>query len=276
MSSNTESQAFAGAPSESQIPWLRRAWDHMPSLVRRPILRLMRSERFRLRLLGTLGLRDESDFIALNSGGDEAIEVALDRVKADGVAGDYYEFGLYRGHSIWSAQQTADRLGIGGMRFFGFDSFEGLPEIEGNDRKAGIFVSGDYTATRDQVEHLLVEHGFDMNRAVLVEGYFDTSLTPAIKEEHQMGPAAVVMVDCDLYQSTVPTLAFVADRLQDGTVILFDDWYCFGDSEQHGERRAFNEFLQTHPGWKSEPLPRTSRYGQTFVLHRTDLSAGPR
>jgi hypothetical protein len=134
MSSRVEGQDLARSPSKSQIPWLRRAWDHMPSLVRRPILWLMRYERIRLRLLGALGLRDESDFIALNSGGDEAIAVALDRIKAAGVTGDYYEFGLYRGHSLWSAQQAADRLGISGMRFFGFDSFEGLPEIEANDR----------------------------------------------------------------------------------------------------------------------------------------------
>jgi O-methyltransferase len=275
MSATVEGQDLAMSPSKSQIRWQRRAWDHTPSLVRRPIMWLMRSERIRLRLLGALGIRDESDFIALNSGGAEAIAEALGRLKAAGVTGDYYEFGLYRGHSFWSAQQAADRLGISGMRFFGFDSFEGLPEIEGNDRKAGIFVSGDYRSSRDQVEHLLVEHGFDMDRAVLVEGYFDKSLTREVKQEHQMGPAALVMVDCDLYQSTVPTLAFIADRLQEGTIMLFDDWYCFGDSEQHGERRAFNEFLDAHPEWKAEPFQRSSRYGQSFLVHRTDSSTGP-
>jgi len=264
----------ATSPSKSQIPGLRRAWDHTPSLVRRPILQLMRSERIRLWLLGALGIRDESDFIALGSGGAEAIEEALDSVKTAGVNGDYYEFGLYRGQSFWSAQQAADRLGISGMRFFGFDSFEGLPEIEGNDRKAGIFVSGDYRAPRDQVEQLLIEHGFDMGRAVLVEGYFDQSLTPEVKHEHHMGRAALVMVDCDLYQSTVPTLAFIADRLQEGTIMLFDDWYCFGDSEQHGERRAFTEFLEVHPEWTAEPLQRFSGYGQSFLVHRTASSTG--
>ena len=237
-------------------------------------MRLMRSERIRLRLLGALGIRDESDFIALSSGGATAIEEALGRLKTAGLSGDYYEFGLYRGHSFWSAQQAADRLGINGMRFYGFDSFEGLPEIEGNDRKSGLFVSGDYRASRKQVEQLLVEHGFDMDRAVLVEGYFDRSLTAEVKEEHQMGPAVLVMVDCDLYQSTVPSLAFIADRLQDGTIILFDDWYCFGDSEQHGERRAFTEFLEAHPEWTAERFQRFSRYGQSFLVHRAASSMG--
>ena len=274
MSSTVEGRDVANSPSESQIPWLRRAWDHIPSLARRPILRLMRSERIRLWLLGALGIRDESDFIALGSGGAEAIEETLGSLKTAGVSGDYYEFGLYRGQSFWRAQQAADRLDISGMRFFGFDSFEGLPEIEGNDRKAGIFVSGDYRASRDQVEQLLIEHGFDMDRAVLVQGYFDQSLTPEAKHEHRMGPAALVMIDCDLYQSTAPTLAFIADRLQEGTVLLFDDWYCFGDSEQHGERRAFTEFLEVHPEWTAEPLQRFSGYGQSFLVHRTASSTG--
>jgi O-methyltransferase len=272
MSSTVEGRDVATSPSESQVPWLRRAWDHMPSLVRRPILRLMRSERIRLRLLAALRIRDESDFTALGSGGAPAIEQALDSLRAASVSGDYYEFGLYRGQSFWSAQEAADRLGIRGMRFFGFDSFAGLPEIEGNDRKAGIFVSGDYRASRDQVEQLLIGHGFDMDRAALVEGFFDQSLTPEVKNQHQMGPAALVMVDCDLYQSTVPALAFVADRLQDGTIVLFDDWYCFGDSEQHGERRAFGEFLELHPEWTAEPLERFSGYGQSFLVRRSTSS----
>jgi O-methyltransferase len=272
MSSTVEGRDVAKSPSKSEVPWLRRAWDHLPSLVRRPILRLMRSERVRLRLLAALGIRDESDFIALGSGGAQAIEDALASLRATGVGGDYYEFGLYRGQSFWSAQKAADRLGISGMRFFGFDSFAGLPEIEGNDRQAGIFVSGDYRASRDQVEQLLIEHGFDMERAALVEGYFDQSLTPELKHQHQMGPAALVMIDCDLYQSTVPTLAFIADRLQEGTILLFDDWYCFGDSEQHGERRAFTEFLEVHPQWMAEPLERFSGYGQSFLLRRSASS----
>ena len=47
------------------------------------------------------------------------------------------------------------------------------------------------------------------------------------------------MVDCDLYQSTVPVLAFLADLLQDGTVVLFDDWYCFREADDQAAAPRF-------------------------------------
>ena len=199
----------------------------------------MSSDRIRLTLLDKLGIRKKSGFITLSNGGPAAIDIAMKRLSAEGPVGDYYEFGLYRGYTFWYAQHAADRAGLATMRFFGFDSFAGLPEIKGEDHKAGIFIPGDYGCTRDEVEKQLTEHGFDWSRATLTEGFFDASLTPETRQALGAGPASLVMVDCDLYQSTVPVLAFLADLLQDGTVVLFDDWYCFREADDQGEPRAF-------------------------------------
>jgi O-methyltransferase len=229
----------------------------------------MRSQRIRLRLLSLLGIRDESAFFPLSDGGSvAAIEGSLAELLSAQVIGDYFEFGLYRGYSFWSAQRAAKGIGHSSMRFFGFDSFEGLPEVEGNDRKAGIFVSGDYRCSRPELERLLSEHGFDWDCAVLVDGFFDQSLTPEIKQRHAMSSAALVMIDCDLYQSTVPVLRFIADLIQEGTILLFDDWYCFAEADDRGEPRAFREFLAGHPDWTADRRQRFSRYGQAFVMRR--------
>lgn len=228
----------------------------------------MKSSRVRNVFLEKIGVRERSGFITLSPGGLSAIDTALERLAAKGPAGDYYEFGLYRGYTFWHAQQAARRLGLSEMRFFGFDSFEGLPEIEGQDRKSGIFIPGDYSCTKPEVERLLTTHGFDWTSAALVEGYFDRSLTPDVKVEKGMGPAALIMVDCDLYQSTVPVLAFLADRLQDGTVLIFDDWHCFSEAPDRGEPRAFREFLDSSPEWRAEHLWDYEGYGRVFVMHR--------
>jgi hypothetical protein len=159
------------------------------------------------------------------------------------------------------------------MRFFGFDSFQGLPDVEGEDKKAGIFISGDYAWTRSAVERDLASHGFDWSRGTLIGGYFDQSLTRSEKLDQQMGPAAVVMVDCDLYQSTVPVLAFVADLLQDGTIMLFDDWSCFGGGDDRGEPRAFAEFLRDHPQWRPEWWMDFGTYGKAFIMHDATVSS---
>ncbi len=257
------------ASSRSSISRLRLAWDHVPGPIRRPIVWLMRSERIRLTLLDRLGIRDKSAFLTLSKGGVEAIDLAMERLASEGPSGDYYEFGLYRGYTFWHAEHAADRVGLGGMRFFGFDSFAGLPEVEGEDRRAGVFISGDYGCSRQEVEQLVSSHGFDWSRAVLVEGFFDESLTPSTRREHDMGRAALVMVDCDLYQSTVPVLAFLVDVFQEGTIVLFDDWYCFGEASDRGEPRAFREFLESHPEWEAEQLMDYPIYGKVFVMRRT-------
>ncbi len=252
---------------DRDIPFLRKAWDAVPSVVRRPIVWSMRSERVRLKVLSRLGIRDEEAFFPLSNGGAAAIDASFARLKEDGVVGDYYEFGLYRGYTFWYAQGAADRAGLTTTRLFGFDSFEGLPEVEGNDKRVGIFISGDYRCSIEDVRERVSEHGFDWDRAALIPGFFDDSLTEAVKEQQAMGPAALVMIDCDLYQSTVPVLRFVADRLQPGTILLFDDWYCFNESPEHGEPRAFREFLEAHPEWTAEPFLRFPTYGQGFVMH---------
>jgi len=256
------------AASSREVSTLRRAWDHLPSIVRRPILWSMRSDWLRLKVLGRLGIRDESAFFPLSNGGARALDAAIDVLKKNGPRGDYFEFGIYRGYTLWYAQRAARRAGLSDMRFYGFDSFEGLPEIEGNDRKAALFISGDYRCTLPEVERLLTLHGYDLDRGRLVPGYFDKSLTPALKSGEGMEKAALVMVDCDLYQSTVPCLAFIADLLQDGTVMLFDDWYCFGKAKDRGEPRAFNEFLAEHQQWWAEPFMKFGGYGQGFIMKR--------
>jgi hypothetical protein len=265
-------ESVGPGPLAPPISPLRRAWGHLPSAVRRTVVRVMSSEQIRLALLDMLGIRKKSGFFPLSNGGPGAIDEVMDRLRAGGPAGDYYEFGLYRGYTFWYAQQAANRVGLSGMRFFGFDSFAGLPEVEGEDGQAAIFIPGDYACTKAEVERQVTEHGFDWTRAALTEGYFDASLTPETKRALGAGPAALVMVDCDLYQSTVPVLAFIADRLQDGTVVLFDDWYCFGGAADRGEPRAFREFLQRHPEWKAKPLMDFPAYGRAFVMRRNGSS----
>jgi hypothetical protein len=86
-----------------------------------------------------------------------------------------------------------------------------------------------------------------------------------------MRPAEVVVIDCDLYVSTVPVLRFIKDRLQPGTVVLFDDWNGWSFSDEMGERRAFHEFLAENPEWTAEPLfDRRHEGGAAFTMRRTD------
>lgn len=84
-----------------------------------------------------------------------AVEKCLSEVKKLDVLknGDYLEFGVFKGYTFWHAQKTASQLGFDHMRFFGFDSFNGLPEITQPDQtRHNEFYQGQFRCSKHQVE----------------------------------------------------------------------------------------------------------------------------
>ena len=201
----------------------------------------------------------------------QAVERAIRHATGTGVAevGDYYEFGLFRGYTFWHAQKAATESGNSSMRFVGFDSFSGLPEVAGIDAYKGDFATGQYSASYRYVHDNLSRHGVDWSRTILVPGYFADALTPELRLEHAMRPVAVALVDCDLYASTTLVLTFLADLFVDGSVLLFDDWNAFDRKDDHGERRAFREFQDDDPRFAAEPLFEYGIHGQAFLVRKS-------
>jgi O-methyltransferase len=196
-----------------------------------------------------------------------AIERCLSLIAAKGASpqGDYLEFGVFKGYSFWHAQQVANDLGLKGMRFFGFDSFAGLPAPRGVDRTyRGDFYEGQYSCSKAAVERNLEERGVDWSRTFLIEGYFSDSLTPELRAQHRLERAALVLIDCDLYESSTEALSFIEPLLDRGTILIFDDWNAFDADDRRGQRRALGEFLSRHPEMSLAPLFSYGHYGQVF------------
>jgi len=198
---------------------------------------------------------------------------ALDRCFAHAVStgsaqsGDYLEFGLFKGYSFWYAQSVAKRHGLTSMRFFGFDSFCGLPEIGPVDAtKNNEFYKGQYACSKEQVERNLDSKGVDWTKTVLIEGYYADSLSAAVKSKCVLSSTPIVLIDCDLYESTAEVLDFIEDLLREGTVLLFDDWNCFDRDDKRGQRRAVKEFLRRYPRWRLEQFFSYGDYGQVFIV----------
>lgn len=184
----------------------------------------------------------------------EAVDRALEHVRAEGIAGDYLEFGVFKGASLLQAQQTADRLGIQAMRFFGFDSCAGLPEEP--EQHQPLFYAGQYACAEAQVRRWLTRGGADWTRLGLVPGFYDRTLTPQAKRELGVSACAAAMLDCDIASSTELALAWIDDLLVPGAVVVLDDWDAYGDEPQSwedGQRRA----LRAHDPrsrWTFEPF----------------------
>jgi hypothetical protein len=133
--------------------------------------------------------------------------------------GLYLEFGVGRGKSIRWIGAAADRP------VYGFDSFDGIPEYW-NGNRAGSFAQKKLPSVPENVS-------FEI-------GLFDDTLPPFL-EKHR-DPVSFLHVDCDLYSSTVSIFSGIGRRLQEGAIVLFDEYYNFPRWREH-EFRAFQEFI---------------------------------
>lgn len=187
--------------------------------------------------------------------------------------GDYLEFGCAAGASfIHAYRQAAPRMPW--MRFWAFDSFQGLPRPEGIDRegeaRAGLFACDQPTFLRN-----LRAAGVDLNRVVCVPGWYRETLTPDLKGRHQLRVASIVYIDCDLYQSAAEALAFVTDLVETGTVLIFDEWFTGRGDPERGEQRACAEWLAAHPEIGLQDWHLFGAYGKSFIVTRPRRAGSP-
>jgi O-methyltransferase len=201
------------------------------------------------------------------------------------VEGDYFEFGVYRGESFVQAYKSAAaafsifsseavhpasdceerRLIWSRMRFVAFDSFAGLPELQGVDRDSRVFAPGLFACTEDQFLDNITARGVARERVITVPGWYSESCTPATAARLGARKAAIVMIDCDLYESTKEVLSFLGPLLQDGTVLIFDDWFHFSGSPYRGEQRAFREWTARLPGFTFSEYQKDSAWRNSFI-----------
>lgn len=204
--------------------------------------------------------------------------VAMDFVVAGRIAGDIYEFGTYHGYT---ARHFAMAMAAPGrpadMRLHLFDTFSGFPELGSEiDRKsyevdsgwtAGGCASNDGTAERigRMLGHFLPSERFTIN-----VGMFADTLTRATAQR----PAAIVHVDCDLYESTIQVLDRMLDfdLIQDGTVLIFDDYNCARANPEFGERRAMHETFDSHKRFSCEKWFSYGWHGEVRIVHERGLA----
>ncbi|MDB5384766.1 MAG: hypothetical protein JWM11_412 [Planctomycetaceae bacterium] len=130
----------------------------------------------------------------------------MSRFISEAPAGLIIEVGVWKGGSLrYLAQTHPERT------FFGFDTFEGMPQ-EGpldNAHKKGDFGN---TSFKDVQQALS-----DLPNVTLVKGYFPDSDVTGNQ------PIAMVHCDVDLYESTLKTFRHLAGRMVPGARMYCDD-----------------------------------------------------
>jgi hypothetical protein len=197
----------------------------------------------------------------------EAVQHLIDRFGAENL-GDYLEFGVFSGSSISFMYQVLQEFKLEHIRLFGFDSFEGLPEIAATEDD-GTWAPGDFKLGIEFTKGILTARGIDWNRVFLTKGWFCDTLKPEFCQQHQIKKASILMVDCDLYSSTVDVLKFCEPLIQDEVVIFFDDWNSNNLADKNlGEKKAFDEFLQEHSDLAVKEFGNYAAHTACFIVTR--------
>ena len=185
------------------------------------------------------------------------------------IPGHYAEFGVYQGTTFAHAYHHIAGF-FEHMKFYAFDSFEGLPKPKGIDAVDGYtsnFHEQEFSCSEEGFLTNMTEAGVDLSRVITVKGWFNESLVPADTDRYGLEKVAAAWVDCDLYESTVPVLNFLTSRLSTGSVIAFDDWRCFRNQPDFGEQKAVSEWLAANPQIELRELFSYGWYGMVFTVH---------
>jgi O-methyltransferase len=175
----------------------------------------------------------------------------------------YFEFGCHSGRTFSAAVNAARFLNMENAEFYAFDSFQGLPSTDSTND--GIFQSGTFcTARAEFISIVDRQSGLRLDDTHVIEGFYCDSLTNELQA--RMPKAGVVHIDVDLYSSTVEVLRFVKPLLMVGTVLIFDDWYCFPPGTNKGEMRALSEFCEANPSFKLQEWKVYSTFGKSFFV----------
>lgn len=134
------------------------------------------------------------------------------------------EFGVADGDSICNFAQGIQN------KFYGFDSFEGLPEDWKQGYGRGKFQRDGMPQVPKNVE--------------LIQGWYEDTLPLfAAREDMQGKTADFIHIDCDLYTSTKTVFNNIGRFIRSGTVIAFDEYFNYS-GWQFDEYKAFQEFVQ--------------------------------
>ena len=198
----------------------------------------------------------------------EVLNAAIKFVVNECIEGDYYEFGVYKGQTTAAAYhglldyadrriRSSSKIGSNPIsdrirqsilhhtKFHAFDSFQGLPDLSEIDSYSADFAKSQFSCSLSDYLCALRSAGVSLDRIQTHPGWFSSTCNHEYFLSRNLAKASIIWLDADLYSSTTDALELVSFLIQDGTVIVIDDWFCNKGSPFYGVQRAFSEWSQS-------------------------------
>ena len=147
------------------------------------------------------------------------LQRALDKIKIDGL---HCEFGVYKGDSLKILSSSKN------VMWHAFDSFKGLQE----DWKGGYFSKGHFDLGGEAPRGLIKPN------ITIYNGWFKETIPYFTRTEGK--PLAFANIDCDTYESTKEVLDNLEVKIEQGTILIFDDYHSYYGWRQ-GQYKAWQE-----------------------------------
>ncbi|MBK5272193.1 MAG: class I SAM-dependent methyltransferase, partial [Bacteroidia bacterium] len=148
----------------------------------------------------------------------------LEKENLDSTAINYLEFGVASGVSFrWFLKSNMNPE----SRFYGFDTFTGLPEDWGPYKKGAFDNSNKVPEISD-------------TRGKFYQGLFQQSL-PGFLPELDNSKKNIIMMDADIYSATLYVLISIAPFLKKDDIIFFDEF-----AVPTHEFKAYLDFVQSY------------------------------
>jgi len=158
------------------------------------------------------------------------------RLKTEKKTGLVLEFGVGSGYTLANMTALAEELEMPN-KFYGFDSFQGLPHDEPIKGKPGSVWRKGWFSYPIAISQKAID---GLSNVELVPGFYSDVCNDELKTKLGFpgNQAALIHVDSDLYSSAVTVLGWCRSLIVAGTFIAFDEW-------GRGEERAWEEFVKT-------------------------------
>lgn len=187
-------------------------------------------------------------------------------LRLQGKEGVIFEFGVGSGMTAALISMAIKNNFKKIVPLFLFDTFEGMPQPEKDDENFQ-WVAGSWAFTQVQVLNKLKSHGISKGVINFFKGDYAVSTKSNSAIEALSNKALIVHIDCDYKSSAALALDYVRPALQEGSIILCDDYFCYSGNPTLGEAGALFEWAEKK-SIKLRPWKPYSIHGQSFIVYQ--------